>query len=94
MGSCVDPYDRFFEEPNPLCVRFHCLYPLWVGKIANHMETEVLRFCRQFEDIETAISGCLNDPASEAHECNSPRGVRFVYVCVKWTRASLQVLYA
>ena len=89
VGACKDPYDRFFEEPSPHCVRFHCLYPVWLGKKAGGIEIDILRHCRW---ARTDISKCANAPASRGGEGISPLSIRFVYVCVEWTRASVQVL--
>ena len=89
VGACKDPYDRFFEQPSPHCVRFHCCYPVWLGKKAGDMEKEVLRHSRW---TESGQSKCQNAPSSKGGEGISPLSIRFVYVCVRWTRASLRIL--
>ena len=88
VGACKDPYDRFFEQPSPHSVRFHCLYPVWLGKKAGDMEKEILRHSRW---ARSGHSKCQNAPSSKGGEGISPLSIRFVYVCVRWTRASLRV---
>jgi len=89
VGACKDPYDHFFEEPSPHCMRFHCLYPVWLGKKAGAMEKEVLLHCRWDEE---ALPKCKNAKSSKGGERISPKSIRFVYVCVRWKRFSVQVL--
>ena len=89
VGACKDPYDRFFEDPSPHCMRFHCLFPVWLGKKAGQMEKEVFFHCRC---VQEALPKCSNAASSKGGEGISPLSIRFVYVCVKWKRSFLEVL--
>ena len=96
VGSCADPYECFFQEPSPHSVRFHCLYPVWVGKRARAVEMEVYSRCIE---IETDVAKCVSEPSASwggdgSRHISTLRNIRFVYVCVRWTTESLQVLYS
>ena len=82
VGEAINPARRFHEDPGPHCLKYHVLYPLWIGTNMGKHERNLLRVLREGN---IAQGKCDNlGPGGEHVSANS---VCFMYCCIRRTTA-------
>ena len=78
LGVAINPARRFHEDPGPHCLKYHVLYPLWIGTNMGKYERDLLRVLKAGN---IAQGKCDNrGPGGEHVSANS---VCFMYCCIR-----------